>query len=210
MPKNRLFLLFIVALFVMPLAAAWWLVGWMPPVPTSQHGQLLIPAHPITHLAAQQIQLSTGSTTPPVATATSLEMRSITAEVLTRRWTLLYINHQADCDERCQNSLYNIRQIRLALGKDMDRIQTWLFLPQEPDATLLKGLHRTHPMLTVAVVDTDQLAQFVRPFSPPGALGEWIYAIDPLGNLFMRYAADSPAKGILEDLRRLLKISKIG
>ena len=37
-----------------------------------------------------------------------------------------------------------------------------------------------------------------------------VYLIDPLGNLMMSYAADAKAKGMLEDMKRLLRLSSIG
>jgi hypothetical protein len=39
---------------------------------------------------------------------------------------------------------------------------------------------------------------------------ERIYVIDPLGNLMMFYAADTKPKGMLEDMKRLLRLSSIG
>jgi hypothetical protein len=37
-----------------------------------------------------------------------------------------------------------------------------------------------------------------------------LYIVDPLGNLMMAYAPDAPAKGLLDDLKRLLKLSHVG
>lgn len=37
-----------------------------------------------------------------------------------------------------------------------------------------------------------------------------IWVVDPLGNLVMRYAQDSELKALLEDMRKLLKVSRIG
>jgi cytochrome oxidase Cu insertion factor (SCO1/SenC/PrrC family) len=37
-----------------------------------------------------------------------------------------------------------------------------------------------------------------------------VYLIDPLGNLMMFYAADAKPKGMLEDMKRLLRLSSIG
>jgi len=34
--------------------------------------------------------------------------------------------------------------------------------------------------------------------------------VDPLGNLMMYYPADARPKGILEDMKRLLRLSHIG
>jgi hypothetical protein len=37
-----------------------------------------------------------------------------------------------------------------------------------------------------------------------------IYVIDPLGNVMMSYAPDAKLKGMLEDMKRLLRLSHIG
>jgi hypothetical protein len=37
-----------------------------------------------------------------------------------------------------------------------------------------------------------------------------IYLVDPLGNVMMFYPAGAPAKGMLEDMKRLLRLSQIG
>jgi hypothetical protein len=37
-----------------------------------------------------------------------------------------------------------------------------------------------------------------------------IYLIDPLGNLMMSYAPGATAKGMLEDMKRLLGLSHVG
>jgi hypothetical protein len=44
----------------------------------------------------------------------------------------------------------------------------------------------------------------------PAADSQRIYLIDPLGNAMMYYEADAGAKGMLEDLKRLLRLSQIG
>ncbi len=42
------------------------------------------------------------------------------------------------------------------------------------------------------------------------ATAEVIYLIDPLGNLMMSYAPGAKPKGMLEDMKRLLRLSQIG
>ena len=37
-----------------------------------------------------------------------------------------------------------------------------------------------------------------------------VYIVDPLGNLVMAYESGFDAKGLLKDLRRLLRLSSIG
>lgn len=191
--KNRTFLLFIIALFGLPLVLAWLLVGHWHPDSTVNHGELLTPAQPINHL---QIRQTDG--------------QLLTTDDLKGRWTLAYL--ATDCEERCEKSLYHMRQVRLALGKDMERVQT-LYMHTAPlDDKVKSWLNQQHPALKKGIADGQTLDffQHVFPGQESTNFGEWIYMIDPLGNLFIRYATHEEPKGILEDLERLLKYSKIG
>ena len=44
----------------------------------------------------------------------------------------------------------------------------------------------------------------------PYERAERVYIVDPLGNLMMYYLPDADAGGMLKDLQKLLKYSKIG
>ncbi|MGB5671107.1 MAG: hypothetical protein WBM71_11195, partial [Sedimenticolaceae bacterium] len=44
-------------------------------------------------------------------------------------------------------------------------------------------------------------------FAPKGGQ---LFLVDPLGNLMMYYNLEVPAKGMMRDLQKLLKISQIG
>ena len=105
------------------------------------------------------------------------------------------------------------RQVRLALGKDMQRAQTLFIMTGAPEAALLPWLQQDHPNLTAGVADKPTLDFFTQAFPGGGAPGDWIYLVDPLGNLFMRYrlSADPVVnKGILTDLQRVLTYSTLG
>ena len=189
--RNRIFLVIIIALFVLPLALAWLLVGKWQPAGKANHGELLTPARPVSHL---RLQGPTGG--------------EVNATYLQGRWTLVYVG--AACDEHCQQGLYNLRQVRLALGKDMQRAQTLFIMTGVPAETLLPWLRQEHPKLTTGVADAGTLDFFAHAFPGDVAVpGEWIYLIDPLGNLFMRYRVSDKPKGILTDLQRVLQYSTL-
>jgi cytochrome oxidase Cu insertion factor (SCO1/SenC/PrrC family) len=190
--RNRVFLLFLIALFIVPLLLAWSLVGYWQPGSTVNHGELLTPAQPIPHLQMQQA-----------------DGRLLNKAYLQGHWTLTYVD--SVCEKPCRQALYKIRQVRLALGKDMYRAQILFMMTKKPDSRLLNWLSQEHIVLTAGMADARTLHFFTQAF-PDGiaAVGEWIYLIDPLGNLLMRYDVETNPKGILEDLERLLKYSKIG
>jgi cytochrome oxidase Cu insertion factor (SCO1/SenC/PrrC family) len=195
--RGRRRLLGLAALFFVPLALAFWMyygpTGWRPAGDTSK-GDLLDPARPLAQLALPTMD------GPPTD-----------AGFLKGKWTLLYVGDGL-CDERCRKALYLTRQSRLALNKDMDRVQR-VFLVTERccDRAFLS---REHPDLVVARVEDATTAALLAPFPaydgvPVAAAGR-VYLVDPLGNLVMSYASDAPDKALLTDVKKLLRLSHIG
>ena len=126
------------------------------------------------------------------------------SESVKKKWVFLTVQ-VANCDARCQKKLYLMRQIRIAQGENMDRLErVWVILGDgQPDPQLLK----IHPGLLLARAPTlASLAQL--PLSTDS--GAYIFLIDPLGNLVMRYDDKSEPKDILKDISRLLRFSGIG
>lgn len=191
--RQRLPLLLIIACFAVPLAAAWLLVGSWRPSHSVQHGELLNPARPLA-----DFRLDT------------LDDQRLNGAILQGHWTLVYVASTMECAAPCRTALYNMRQTRLALGKDMGRVKTLLLLNGAPDSSLRQWLATDHPAFTVGVADAATQAELSGAFRSPGAIGEWIYLLDPLGNLLMRYPMTVEPRGMLKDLERLLRLSKIG
>ncbi len=191
--RQRLILLFIFACFAIPLAAAWLLVGRWQPGSSVQHGELLNPARPLLNLRFD-----------------SLEGHRLDGTALRGYWVLIYLGSATECDAHCRTALYDMRQVRLALGKDVARVKTLLLLDGLPGASLLSWLTIEHAATTVGVADAVTRTEPSGKFHSPGAAGEWIYLLDPLGNLLMRYPVASEPRGMLKDLQRLLRLSKVG
>lgn len=136
---------------------------------------------------------------PPVTIDAKLHFDSGTRS----RWTLLY-KTDGDCDETCRKALIDIRQIRLATGREIDRIERYLISPNADANDLLKQ----HPGLII----NNQLGETgIRMAAALDALSDrQIYIIDPLGNVILQYPTEPDRKEFLGDLKKLLKLSKIG
>lgn len=195
--RGRRTLIGLAALFFLPLLVAFWLYyggsAWRP-AGGSNKGDLIDPARP---LPAVSLPIPSGSRTSD--------------DFLRGKWTMLYIG-AGSCDERCRKALYLSRQTRIALNKDMDRIQrVFLATGRCCDSGFLQ---QEHPDLLVAALQgpgaESLLAQFPSVDGQPAAQAGRIYLVDPLGNLLMSYSAAAPDKALLQDMKKLLKLSHIG
>ena len=109
------------------------------------------------------------------------------------------------CDEFCRRKLFTLRQLRLTQGKDMERIErAWLLSDDvTPSADVVSAYAGTWIVRAAG-------SELLRQLPAARSLSDHIYVIDPLGNLVLRYARDADPVGIIKDLARLLKISRIG
>ena len=124
------------------------------------------------------------------------------------RWSLLYL-HQGACGPVCEEALTRMRQVRLALGKDADRLQR-VFVPLAPSALGKdeRNLARAFPGMAIvpdgAPGRSDVLGNIGQRL--PGE----VLLVDPLGNLVLSYPPEASAGGLFRDAKHLLKLSKIG
>jgi hypothetical protein len=170
------------ALFLLPLlAAAWMYYGTdWRPAARVNHGVLISPVRPLA------------------------------SPIFRDKWSLVYVGSGA-CDEACRQALYVMRQTRIALNTDMTRVARVFIATGECCAR--DFLAREHPGLIIldasaseaASESTRLLGQF-----PPDDRAHTLFIVDPLGNLMMSYDARQNPRGLLEDLRKLLRLSHIG
>jgi len=123
---------------------------------------------------------------------------------LQHKWTLLYVQSGA-CDELCLKRLYDMRQVRTALDRDMQRVQRVLIADELCCDT--QKLLMMHPDL-IRIPRVAALEPLLESLPSPDS--HRIYLVDPLGNVMMFYPAGAPAMGMLEDMKRLLRLSQIG
>lgn len=189
--RGRRTFLLLAAMFLLPLAVVFALYygGLWSPSGSSAKGELIHPARPLT-----------------VAGLRHADQQPVGAELFADKWSLVYIGNGA-CDEACRTALLYSRQTRLALGKDMDRVQRLLL--STGGAADTKYFEREQPGLQVIDATSAEAASLLAQF--PGDRAHSLYIVDPLGNLMMRHNATQVInKDLLTDLKKLLKLSHIG
>lgn len=176
--RQRHLLVLLAVLFFAPLGLSFYLYyshSSLAPANHVNHGLLIQPVRPV-----------------PLASFPLLQ----------NRWTLLYANAGA-CAEACREKLHATRQVRIALDRDMVRVQRVLIA--DADCCDPQFLQTEHPdLILLHSADAAPLLALL-----PQGTG-YLYIVDPLGNLMMSYATDAASKGLLEDLKRLLKLSHVG
>ena len=193
--KNTLTLIVIVIAFLSPLLLSYWLVSQdqvLESRGSTNHGELITPPRPIDNLqlldpvAGQDYQLH-------------------------GKWNLVYV---ADvCDEPCKESLYRMRQIHIAMDKHSLRVQRVLLMTHADVESLMPWLNEYagQRVITEPGLDKDLLLSRFELKAGDRPLREHrLYIIDPLGNLMMSYEPEIDPRGIMKDLKKLLKASRIG
>jgi hypothetical protein len=188
--RRTLLLLALVFLGPMLVAVALYLSDfeWRPGK-TTEYGELYRPARPLSNVSFELLD-------EPGHSGSSATLQG--------KWTLIFQSPGA-CDQNCRQALIEIRQVRRALGRDMERVQR-LFVVTEgaPDVAYLST---EHPGLGVLTNPTE-IQALSSAIAAQGA--NEIFLADPLGNLVLRYPAGSTMKGMHKDLKHLLKISTVG
>jgi cytochrome oxidase Cu insertion factor (SCO1/SenC/PrrC family) len=128
------------------------------------------------------------------------------------RWAMLYFN-PGQCKKSCQQGLLNMRQIRIATGKNMNRVERIILTDKTQDNSRLDRMIQTeykgtrHLFITKETFD-NTIQKHVK---TSGALKPGtIYLVDPMGNVIMVYKPNVAPNAIFKDIQRLLKVSQIG
>lgn len=189
--NHRIKFIALILVFLSPFIASWLAFYVFEVRPDSQHyGSLVEPVRPLSFPSMH-----------------SLDKRQLTPEFW-KKWTFVMIDNHG-CQQLCKENLYYLRQMRIALGRDTDRVQNVLLLKHSADAEMLEYLE-DFPALTVVESSDKKLTGLFELGDIKVGDSPMLYLVDPAGNLMMTYPAQNKAKSILSDLRRLLKVSQIG
>jgi hypothetical protein len=197
--RQRRILIGVALMFFAPLALSFYLYygKYWHPGGRVNAGELIDPARPLPTLAL-----------PLAAPAAGTGAVQTNPQFLQGKWTFLYVQH-GRCDDECRRHLYDTRQVRLALDREMARVQR-VFIG-DSDCCDLTELLAAHPdLIAVRSSAADEPLLALLPQRSEALNSHRLYVIDPLGNLMMFYPADAKPKGMLEDMKRLLRLSSIG
>jgi hypothetical protein len=188
--RNLRTLALLAALFLVPLGLAFFTyygTTWRP-LGRVNHGELITPARPLPASSLPQVLPATAQT------------------VFHDKWSLVYIGDGA-CLDACRQALYVMRQTRVSLNNDMTRMER-VFLVSA-DCCARDYLAREHAGLIVLDAGGSAAQALLAQF-PQAQREHSLFVVDPLGNLMMSYDARDNPRGLLEDLKRLLRLSHIG
>ena len=186
---RKLQVIALAALFVVPVAVAWFMYAGQPGAGGGQGAHGLLADPPI----------ELGDIKLPEGGDAGMEAQ------LTGRWTFLYLQ-RGECGPACENALIRMRQVRLALGKDANRVQRLLVAPVAGSGN--DKLAQAFPGMAILPPDTRGRSDLIERVGSrqPGE----IVLVDPLGNLVLSYPPGLDPDGLFRDAKHLLRLSKIG
>lgn len=179
--QSRRMMLLLIALFVLPLAASFALYYGFGWRPSGSSNHGEL-LQPIRQL-------------PPLA------------DSLKGKWALAYAGDGA-CNDDCKQALVFARQTRLSLAQDTARVNWVLFATDHCcDRTYLDAEH-----LGLVLIDASEAVPRAALLGvlPAAELTHSLFVIDPLGNIVLRYDVRESPRGLLDDMKKLLKLSHIG
>ncbi|MAT84852.1 MAG: hypothetical protein CMQ43_00590 [Gammaproteobacteria bacterium] len=99
------------------------------------------------------------------------------------------------CEADCRDAVHQLRQLHILLNRDAARVRRGFVT--RPGETLPEDLAEAYPRLEALTGDV-------------AALSPGVYIVDPIGNLVFFYPWSEAGEPVLDDLKRLLKVSQIG
>ena len=187
-PRGQLKLLAIIAVVLGPILAAWLMATTGVGIPHTQtnHSALVEPQLTVQDWQLELDQVGYGAP-----------------------WRLL-VTAPGECTEACLALVHEARQINVATGREADRVEHVLALGQAVSAELNAQLARDYPQLQQIPLPPAAYRDSLSAHPEAWQQGPQLWVVDPLGRVVLHRDPANPGKALLEDLRHLLKVSKVG
>ncbi len=192
-PRTKFVLMFI--LFALPITTSYLMFFFWKPKFTNNFGELIVP---VVALPQEKFNVADGKDAP----------QNVLDKSFRGKW-LMVTRDSGACDADCTKKLYTMRQARVMLSKDLERVVRVVLIDDanEPSAQLRQDFAGA---AFVKAKDSAWLASLPRVSSDTTNGRGYIYAVDPMGNVFMRYTSDHDIKELSADFRKVLKASQLG
>lgn len=205
-------ILVIFLLFLIPLTLA--LILYLEKITlgknTTNHGKLIVPPFSITKF---DLYNSKGQLLKNQIAKKTIQQAVPNNRRTDGKWLMLFL-YSNPCEQECQQGLYKMRQIRLATGKNRDRVARAIltYRGKSLDRKLTRLLSTEYKGTRHLIVSKNQFERIVNDNAhvPNANKQGTLYLVDPLGNIMMLYKPNAKAKGIFKDIQKLLKVSQIG
>lgn len=214
MDKNKFKLTFLLLIAALPISLATWYFGTRElegVSTTTNKGVLVIPVLDITTL-----NLRNGAGALAYMPFEQMVAGVSPADYEPRPWQLLYLG-APECDDRCAERLYFLRQLHVRLSKEFERVERVYVQASDepgplPTATAALLTEQQADMKVVYVGETE-LRDVLKATAAPGAdpiSMHYIYVVDPVGNVMLYFTPANTPEDILSDLDKLLDHSSLG
>ncbi|STO41875.1 hypothetical protein [Grimontia hollisae] len=174
---------------------------------TGKKALILVAVIFVLPVLAAKLVLEMGWYTKGVTNNGELLVEEIKADWLAHdgQWRLVYALPES-CSSQCESALFQLNQIPVAVGRERERVASILLTPEA--SPVKEGTNVTRQKMDAAMLKTLSSLPFP---------GQAIYLVDPLNYLILAYpvpeekaAQVAQSKGLLSDLRKLMKLSKVG
>ncbi|MDP5029850.1 MAG: hypothetical protein NWQ54_08795 [Paraglaciecola sp.] len=142
--------------------------------------------------------------------APSLDMTKWHSADYPPSWKFLYVI-PSECLNECQNAIYSLNQLWSALGKEQDRVESVVVAMPSSDSAAL-GKVAEYKNIRIIHSDEQSVNQVFKDVKTNG-----IFIVDTLDNIILRYQTQNDqqqavlhSRDILADMRKVLKLSRIG
>jgi len=186
-------LLFAAAGLPVFMATIMYFTGSMVPEGRNNKGSLIVPPLAVQMLELQLQQAGEGD--------------------VEGKWELIVFGSDNCGSKTCQEMLHNTRQVNVALGREAGRVvRRYINVGGELDAAVVQAFQISHPRLHLSYTNHMRLEVFLDKELDASQVtsGSFVFVADPLGNVMMYYTQENPGGDMLNDLKKLLKVSNIG
>jgi cytochrome oxidase Cu insertion factor (SCO1/SenC/PrrC family) len=190
--KQSRMMMILLAMAILPFVAAVlvYKTGWGVPEGRTNNGMLIKPTLKLEQLLLNEIKHNEKLKTPNQHT-----------------WWLLTFD-DGSCEVACQQAVWKIRQINIALAKNQERVQHGLIITNDLSPNRQPFL-KEYPGLVIFKTKAEMLKNWSNAL-PELVKNNLIMIADPLGNVMLYYTSEQNPRDILKDLNHLLKSSTIG